>query len=1261
MPDNNQNPAPAPAAAPQEGFLHSLATSMGLDPEAIRDTAKAIMANPRVALSEVGSEASDEVKQAIQNWDSTASQTGQGLVDTITNPEAQKVAKQRWNKPGVMNKVAGAEEYLTSGVPMVGGNLVKAEEQGAEGNAAGAAGTTLGTVAPLLEGAAKPTPEEFHPYQPAHLTFDSVGGKEVSAPENLPSSKPRAAEPLAEAPPATDYEKEARIEELQKLVRSPNQIESKSARQILGTVYGVQPEPEFQKTLGSRSQLPGQTVDLSPAYGDTGSYVGHQLEARNALAPVEKKQAYISKLGNTTGTEPLPIPQHMLEHGQTTPSIVSHELGHILEIDRQGAKWGTGVDKQPLEIYSHTHPDADGAVAAVAMPWSKVPGSEIGPNGEYGFRASNLPAVISDLIHVNAAGGVMQELTHNVPFLAGTKGDMDEIFRMSKAAGFTKEETYDMVNAARNNLKQEWNKPEILDLLRGASAGREEGLSKTLHMSADRVQAIRDQVRQLREETPNGKENSNPAANAGAGVPVAAEPGAAAAGRSAQAGVREGDGQTVPGRLVAARKVGPPAPLGMHEDDLPREADYQSVDFNAPDLQDTGKRVTPETIKQDYAPRTKAGQNASVYQSYIPMEDLPSPKFVTDEEENFDRADYNNVRSGSPIKVLVKKDGSVHLLDGNHRMQVWGEQDKTHAPAWVIDERHPGIENIPESEREERAQTAQSQQYYTPKGAKDLADHIGGKVVGSVGKSDAPNDLDLRHKNYDADTIESKMAERGFDHYGSSLVSPKEAQQSGKPYAPGWQRAEHFEHPGGAKVDVWHDEPMAYSHAASDFVDKDYLPEGGTDGLFHVTTAKDKVMAEGLKSRKETGSVGLGGGVQNAAPSKVSVTFDEGHANQISDRMQLAIRAAKGEVEPDEVLNRITQDAGLADDEPHEIAQALHAPEDTYEDWDKFNDWFHENYKKEDSYELLQDLDDALPRIFEGEGSPVRVGFTASKEQMAKLDPEQVGILPVEARIGAKTEHVPEEAELRFAPEDLRVKKEEMPTIAHGDPDEFSRAVENTKGATRDGKTLTVRAERYQKPEQAGEPSIRTGVFYSPEPGSPYSRYYKAGKMGYGGTQRVEGDITFKNPIVAKGASGGKVPERAYDAILGKGSYEKMRRDVLDNMPRTYYGVSHADAVDRVGELLQKYGANPETAASIIEHSKMGNTLPYAIQENIVAHALRAAGHDGIVGYSKIKGQPRLSEVFHITQNNYPTGGTVLGLAGLVAGYTLLHHDAQTE
>lgn len=146
-PTTPTTPAPAPV---DEGFLHSIATSMGLDPEQVVKTAKAIKTHPVATAKAIGGEAADEVRQSVEHPVETAEQTLAGTRDLITNPDAQETAKTRMAAPGIGNKVLGAEEYLESGVPMFGGNIVKSHEQAATGNYAGATGTAIGTVAPLV-------------------------------------------------------------------------------------------------------------------------------------------------------------------------------------------------------------------------------------------------------------------------------------------------------------------------------------------------------------------------------------------------------------------------------------------------------------------------------------------------------------------------------------------------------------------------------------------------------------------------------------------------------------------------------------------------------------------------------------------------------------------------------------------------------------------------------------------------------------------------------------------------------------------------------------------------------------------------------------------------------------------------------------------------------------------------------------------------------------------------------------------------------
>lgn len=200
--------------------------------------------------------------------------------------------------------------------------------------------------------------------------------------------------------------------------------------------------------------------------------------------------------------------------------------------------------------------------------------------------------------------------------------------------------------------------------------------------------------------------------------------------------------------------------------------------------------------------------------------------------------------------------------------------------------------------------------------------------------------------------------------------------------------------------------------------------------------------------------------------------------------------------------------------------------------------------------------------------------------------------------------------------------------------DLFTQAVAGTPGAeiTPDG--LLMRLQRNQAPDQALRPSVRGGVFYLPE-GAAQAKHYSSGKSGYGGVEKITGQTLIANPMFVKGATGGKAPEAAFDAIVGKGAYQSMRNDALKAAGR--YGASDAQKADLVGEFLSRYAPELEDQAyNIVKNSKFGNQLPYALQEAAAGSRVRAAGHDAVLGYSKGKAGPFLSEVFDVREMNYP-------------------------
>lgn len=196
---------------------------------------------------------------------------------------------------------------------------------------------------------------------------------------------------------------------------------------------------------------------------------------------------------------------------------------------------------------------------------------------------------------------------------------------------------------------------------------------------------------------------------------------------------------------------------------------------------------------------------------------------------------------------------------------------------------------------------------------------------------------------------------------------------------------------------------------------------------------------------------------------------------------------------------------------------------------------------------------------------------------------------------------------------------------------EFAAAVQNTPGAAIQDGALSMRLMRSQQPDQALMPSVRGGVFYLPE-GAAQGRHYSTGKNNYGGPEKITGETLISNPLFAKGGTGGKAPESAYDSLMGKGAYQSMRNDAT-----RIVGGPQDIRVEAVADFLKRYAPDMvDQAAYIARNSRNGNQLPYALQEAAVAHAVRNAGHDAVLGYSKGKAGPFLSEVFDVRERSYP-------------------------
>ena len=212
-------------------------------------------------------------------------------------------------------------------------------------------------------------------------------------------------------------------------------------------------------------------------------------------------------------------------------------------------------------------------------------------------------------------------------------------------------------------------------------------------------------------------------------------------------------------------------------------------------------------------------------------------------------------------------------------------------------------------------------------------------------------------------------------------------------------------------------------------------------------------------------------------------------------------------------------------------------------------------------------------------------------------------------------------------------KKLKMPVMTDSMNPEYRAAIENTPSAkiTEDG--LVINLMRKQKPEQAAEESVRSGVFYLPE-GSPTIKHY-GGSTGYGGTEKIVGETLYKNPLIIKGATGGKAPENAYARLT---SPEEAKQLSVDALQALVGSNKPAETIKNIETFLEKYVPQYKGNADYIyENSKGGNKLRYALQELAIADRVRRDGYDSVIGLTKTKGKPTLSEVFDVRETHYPT------------------------
>ena len=200
----------------------------------------------------------------------------------------------------------------------------------------------------------------------------------------------------------------------------------------------------------------------------------------------------------------------------------------------------------------------------------------------------------------------------------------------------------------------------------------------------------------------------------------------------------------------------------------------------------------------------------------------------------------------------------------------------------------------------------------------------------------------------------------------------------------------------------------------------------------------------------------------------------------------------------------------------------------------------------------------------------------------------------------------------------------------------FLQAVENTPGARITDDGLELELLRYQKPEQAGAQAIREGVFYLPAtlPSRSVGSYRGTNASGYGGPDMVRGETLLRAPLAVPGNTGGGVPERAFRELTTDADLARLLAETSSAANAPLRG---GDYYRNIEDFLETWGGNPYVATELVDNSRVGNRMRYALQEHVIGNRARREGYDSIVGTGARK--PRFTEVFDLREAAYPVPG----------------------